>query len=183
MSELFHVDNQNALTHTDYDRLLELVREAGMDYKWAAMFVKKLAYDETQYLADDATKKWALERGFYPGRVELYGLTEENYRYYMPDYPYFMVHPLNHHFRKWLDKLTLKYVLNSNGCEKSMPEYYLYVENNGSFQSPVDNKTRPTILTDYEPLKYLETSELTGTVEPNGENGVLLKIDCAKCIM
>lgn len=133
MSELFHVDNQNALTHTDYDRLLELVREAGMDYKWAAMFVKKLAYDETQYLADDATKKWALERGFYPGRVELYGLTEENYRYYMPDYPYFMVHPLNHHFRKWLDKLTLKYVLNSNGCEKSMPEYYLYVENNGNY--------------------------------------------------
>lgn len=72
MSELFCVDNCNALTHTDYDRLLDLVREAGMDYKWAAMFIKKLADDEKQYLADDKTKKWALECGFYPGRVEMY---------------------------------------------------------------------------------------------------------------
>jgi len=138
MREVFKVENKDARTHTDYDRLLELVREAGMDYKWAAMFVKKLAYDETQYLANDETKKWALKRGFYPGRVELYGLTEENYRYYMPDYSYFMIHPLNNHFRKWLDKLTLKYVLNSNGCEMSMPEYYLYVENNGNYTYLMD---------------------------------------------
>lgn len=138
MNELFCVDNRNALTYTDYDRLLGLVREAGMDYKWAAMFIKKLADDEKQYLADDKTKKWALERGFYPGRVEMYRLTEDNYRYYMPDYSYFMLHPLNHHFRKWLDKLTLKYVLNSNGCERSMPEYYLYVENNGNYTYLMD---------------------------------------------
>lgn len=138
MSKLFGVDNQDKLAHTDYKKLLDLVREAGMDYKWASMFVKKLAYDETEYPTDEGTKKWALERGFYPGRVELYGLTEDNYRYYMPDYSYFMIHPLNHHFRKWLDKLTLKYVLNSNGCEMSMPEYYLYVENNGNYTYLMD---------------------------------------------
>ena len=40
-----------------------------------------------------------------------------------------MLHPMNNHFLKWLDKTTLKYVLNSNGCESTMPEYYLYVEN------------------------------------------------------
>ena len=123
---------------TDYDRFLELVRESGMDYKWSAMFVKKLADDEKQYYADDATKEWALKKGFYPGRVELYGLTEENYKYYMPDYAYFMLHPINHHFRKWLDKLTLKYVLNSSGCEASMPKYYLYVENNGNYTYLMD---------------------------------------------
>ena len=65
---------QDDQIRTDYDRLLELVRESGMDYKWSAMFVKKLADDEKQYYADDATKEWALKRGFYPGRVELYGL-------------------------------------------------------------------------------------------------------------
>lgn len=137
--ELFSVTrDQSAQIKTDYDHLLELVRESGMDYKWARMFVKKLADDEKQYFADEETKKWALERGFYPGRVELYGLTEENYKYYMPDYAYFMLHPINHHFRKWLDKLTLKYVLNSNKCESSMPEYYLYVENNGNYTYLMD---------------------------------------------
>lgn len=115
---------------TNYDNLLERIRVLGMDYRWAGMFVKKLRDDEAAFpVSDPAEKKWALERGFYPGRIELYGLTEENYRQYMPDYQYFMLHPLNNHFLKWLDKTTLKYVLNSNGCEELMPEYYVYVEN------------------------------------------------------
>ena len=137
MEKVFNLERKENV-RTDYDKLLELVRESGMDYKWAKMFVKKLQDDEAEYEADEATKKWALERGFYPGRVELYGLTEENYKDYMPDYSYFMLHPLNHHFRKWLDKLTLKYVLNSNGAEKCMPEYYLYVENNDNYTYLMD---------------------------------------------
>lgn len=119
---------------TNYDRLLEKVRALGMDCKWAKMFVKKLKDDETAFPVSDADKKrWALERGFYPGRIELYGLTEENYHAYVPDYQYFMLHPMNNHFLKWLDKTTLKYVLNSNGCEMIMPDYYAYVENDGSY--------------------------------------------------
>jgi len=115
---------------TNYEKLLEKIREMGMDYRWAGMFVKKLRDDENAFpVADDEKKKWALERGFYPGRIELYGLTEENYRDYVPDFQYFMLHPMNNHFLKWLDKTTLKYVLNSNGCEDTMPEYYVYVEN------------------------------------------------------
>ena len=78
-------------------------------------------------------------------------------------------------------ELSARYILEGTTAEGET--FHLYVENNGSFQSPEDNKTRPTILTDYEPLKYLETSELTGTVEPNGEKVVLIKIDCAKSIM
>lgn len=142
IKEVFNVFRESkGEIKTDYDRFLELVRESGMDYRWAAMFVKKLADDERQYFADDATKEWALKRGFYPGRVELYGLNEDNYKKYMPDYPYFMLHPINHHFRKWLDKLTLKYVLNSGGCAESMPEYYLYVENNGNYTYLMDLPT------------------------------------------
>lgn len=115
---------------TNYDVLLEKVRELGMDYKWASMFVKKLRDDENAFpVEDEEKKKWALEKGFYPGRIELYGLTEENYMDYVPDYQYFMLHPMNNHFLKWLDKTTLKYVLNSNGCEDVMPKYYAYVEN------------------------------------------------------
>lgn len=116
--------------NTNYELLLEKMRAIGMDHRWAGMFVKKLRDDENAFpVADEEKKKWALERGFYPGRIELYGLTEENWKDYMPDYQYFMLHPLNNHFLKWLDKTTLKYVLNSNGCESTMPEYYVYVEN------------------------------------------------------
>ena len=165
MKRLFQVENSNAKMRTDYDHLLKLVREAGMDYKWAAMFVKKLEEDEKQYLVDDETKKWALEKGFYPGRVELYGLTEENYRYYMPDYSYFMVHPLNHHFRKWLDKLTLKYVLNSNGCENSMPDYYLYVENNGNYTYLMDFPE--TIIQDKNVIFNLLKEKRVLAIKPN----------------
>ncbi len=123
---------------TNYDKLLEKVRELGMDYRWSKMFVKKLADDEKAFPATDEEKKWALERGFYPGRIELYGLNEENYRSFVPDFNYFMLHPMNNHFLKWLDKTTLKYVLNSNGCAAVMPEYYVYVENDGSFTYLMD---------------------------------------------
>lgn len=114
---------------TNYEKLLEEVRALGMDYRWSAMFVKKLRDDEAAFPVSDEQKRWALERGFYPGRVVLYGLNEENCQDYVPDYNYFMLHPMNNHFLKWLDKTTLKYVLNSNGCESTMPEYYVYVEN------------------------------------------------------
>lgn len=123
---------------TNYDVMLEEVRKLGMDYKWAKMFVKKLADDEAAFPVKDEEKIWALKRGFYPGRVILYGLTSDNYRNYVPDYNYFMLHPMNNHFLKWLDKTTLKYVLNSNGCESTMPEYYIYIENDGSYTYLMD---------------------------------------------
>ena len=123
---------------TNYDLLLEKVRELGMDYRWSRMFVKKLRDDEAAFPVDDEQKRWALERGFYPGRISLYGLNENNYTDYVPDFNYFMLHPMNNHFLKWLDKTTLKYVLNSNGCESTMPAYYAYVENDGSFTYLMD---------------------------------------------
>ncbi len=124
---------------TNYEKLLELMRESGMDFKWAKMFVKKLSDDEQAFPADIETRQWAIKKGFYPGRVELYGLTEENYKNYLPDYNYFMIHPINHHFRIWInDKLSLKYTLNSNGCQDTMPDYYLYLENNGNYTYLMD---------------------------------------------
>ena len=123
---------------TNYDLLLEKVRELGMDYRWSKMFVKKLSITEGVFETDAESKKWAMERGFFPRCIEMLGLTEENYRDFMPDFQYFMMHPLNNHFLKWLDKTTLKYVLNSNGCAASMPDYYLYVENNDDYTYLMD---------------------------------------------
>lgn len=124
---------------TNYDKMLELVRSLGMDFKWAKMFIKKFADDEKAFDLTEEQKKWAMERGFFPGRIILYGLNEENYKNYLPDWNYFMLHPLNHHFKIWVnDKLTLKYVLNSNGCQDTMPKYYLYVENDGTYTYLMD---------------------------------------------
>ncbi len=110
-----------------------------MDYKWSKMFVKKLADDEKAFSLTEEQKRWAMTKGFYPGRIKLYGLNDDNYKDYLPDFNYFMIHPINHHFKLWVnDKLTLKYVLNSNGCESSMPEYYLYVENDNTYTYLMD---------------------------------------------
>ena len=114
---------------TDYNLLLEKIRDLGMNHKWAATFVARLKEDEEEFHVSPDKVKWALEKGFYPGRIELLGLTEVNWQDYLPDFQYSMMHPLNNHFLKWLDKLTLKYVLNSCGCEELMPDYYVYVEN------------------------------------------------------
>lgn len=124
---------------TNYENLLKHIREAGMDYKWSKMFVKKFGDDEAAFQLTDEEIEWAMTKGFFPGRIKLYGLTEENYRNYLPDWNYFMLHPINHHFKIWVnDKLTLKYVLNSNGCAAAMPEYYLYVENDGNYTYLLD---------------------------------------------
>ena len=158
---------------TNYEKLLEEVRALGMDYRWARMFVKKLRDDEEAFdTVDEASKKWALERGFYPGWIETYGLTEENYRNYMPDYQYFMMHPMNNHFLKWLDKTTLKYVLNSNGCEASMPDYYLYVENNDDYTYLMDCPTH--IPKDKDFILNLLRDKGTLAIKPNsGTSGGL----------
>lgn len=151
---------------TNYDVLLDLMRQNGMDFKWSKMFVKKLFDDEKAFPTDADTKRWALTRGFYPGRVELYGLNEDNYKNYLPDYNYFMIHPINHHFKIWVnDKLTLKYTLNSNGCDDTMPEYYLYVENNGNYTYLMN--TPESIKKDKDFIFNLLKEKGTLAVKPN----------------
>ena len=150
---------------TNYDKLLEKIRALGMDYKWAKMFVKKFADDERAFPIDEQQKKWAMQKGFFPGRMVLYGLTDENYQNYLPDWNYFMLHPLNHHFKIWVnDKLSLKYVLNSNGCQDTMPKYYLYVENDGKYTYLMDapseiNKDKDVLLEKSKSMKKKEYNE------------------------
>ncbi len=160
---------------TDYELLLEKMRKLGMNYKWAISFVKRLKEDEENFIVSESDKRWALERGFYPGRIELLGLTEENYRDFLPDYHYSMMHPLNNHFLKWLDKLTLKYILGDSCCRDLMPDYYVYVENEqcgGRFTYLMD--CPPDIPKDRDFLWNLLKQKRTLAMKPNsGTSGGL----------
>lgn len=92
---------------TNYESLTESLRAMGMDYKWTKMFVKKFADDERAFSMTPDEIEWAIRKGFFPGKIKLYGLNEENYRDYLPDFPYFMLHPLNHHFKLWVNDKPL----------------------------------------------------------------------------
>ncbi|MBR6524005.1 MAG: hypothetical protein IKT39_05310 [Clostridia bacterium] len=82
-----------------------------------------------EYKASDlpsSKKKWALKRGFYPFRIEQYGLTDENYKEFLSDKEYKRLYPINNIYRRWIDdKLTMKYVLKP--FDEYMPRYYYHL--------------------------------------------------------
>lgn len=117
----------------NYDKMYDQLVGKGMQKKIAKLFIKKCKIEEDIYKGDEVTREWAMTKGFFPSRVDLYGLTDENYKNYMPDYVDFRLHPYNNHFVIWInDKLSLKYTLGRDFAD-IMPEYYLYVENNGDY--------------------------------------------------
>ena len=84
-------------------------------------------------------KIWAVKRGFYPSRKELYGLNESNYKRYLSDIDYKKLYPLNNSFQIWLDdKLTTKYVLQDTRYKDYMPKYFIYIENDGCYSYLMD---------------------------------------------
>lgn len=84
-------------------------------------------------------KIWAVKRGFYPSRIDFWGLNEDNYRNYMSDIDYRKLFPLNNRFQLWLDdKLTTKYVFQDSRIKDFMPRYFLYVENDGNYSYLMD---------------------------------------------
>ena len=118
---------------TNYDKMKEILVKYGMNQKVVNGFVKKLKIDESIYNYSEEERKWAMTRGFFPSRTDLYGLNEDNYRFFLPDYVDFMLHPYNNHFVVWInDKLSLKYTLGGDFAN-ILPEYYLYIENNGEY--------------------------------------------------
>lgn len=118
---------------TNFNKMYSLLVEKGMDKKIAKLFIKKYKIEEGYYKCSEEMRKWAMEKGFFPSRIELYGLDESNYKYYLPDYVDFRLHPYNNHFAIWInDKLSLKYTLGRDFAN-IMPEYYLYIENTGEY--------------------------------------------------
>lgn len=75
-------------------------------------------------------KIWAYKRGFLAYRITEYGLNDQNYHHYLPDFAYYRLHPINGRFHFWIDdKLTLKYVLHP--FDEYLPRYYFYLDSNG----------------------------------------------------
>ena len=118
---------------TNYDKMRELLVQHGMQTNISKLFIKKFKIEEGAFQCDNETKAWAMTKGFFPSRVELYGLNDSNYMNFLPDYVDFMLHPYNNHFVIWInDKLSLKYTLGSDFSD-IIPKYYLYVDNNGEY--------------------------------------------------
>lgn len=71
--------------------------------------------------------------------------------------------------------LSARYMLV--GTDSDGEPCRLFIENNGSAHSPADPMvTTPIITTDSKALAWLEDAALCGTVEPEGEGGVLIRI-------
>lgn len=74
-------------------------------------------------------KIWAYKRGFLSNKIELFGLNDSNYMNFISDIDYYMIHPINREYSKWIDdKLTTKYMLKE--FSKYLTKYYFQLENN-----------------------------------------------------
>jgi hypothetical protein len=72
--------------------------------------------------------------------------------------------------------LSARYILEGTDCEGE--KCRIFVENNGEITDPQSGgnvETKPLIYTDSQALKWLESADLYGTVEP-AEGGVKIKI-------
>ena len=84
-------------------------------------------------------KIWAIKRGFYPNRIDLWGLNEENYKHYLSDLDYRKIFPLNNRFQIWLDdKITTRYVFQDGRYKDFMPRYFIFIENDGFYSYLMD---------------------------------------------
>lgn len=74
-------------------------------------------------------KIWSYRRGFLSSRINVYGLTEENYKLYLSDFDYYKLYPINDKFKCWIDdKLTLRYILEP--FKDYLPKYYYQLKSN-----------------------------------------------------
>lgn len=159
------------------DRIIDnqLIKR-GFDKKRAARYRERMRMYWKNTPISFGKKLWAAKHGFFADKVELYGLTEENYKSYLSDYDRLWLHPMNNHFAFWInDKITLKYMLqkplmiDGRSCDV-MPEYYLYIENDGHYtylmDSPIEIDHDCNYLLNLLKLKKELAVKLT-----NGEKG------------
>lgn len=150
----------------------------GFDKKRVAKFVKSMNknWKSTQDVSL-GEKCWAARHGFFADKIKLYGLNKDNYRDYLSDYDRLWLHPMNNHFAFWInDKITLKYMLQKpleiDGKEYDvMPEYYLYIENDGHYSYLMDSPSE--IVHDENYLfNLLKMKKELAVKLTNGEKGI-----------
>lgn len=85
-------------------------------------------------------RMWAYRRGFLAYRITMYGLNEQNYHLYLPDFAYYRLHLINGRFHFWIDdKLTMKYVLHP--FDNYLPRYYYHLGNGDQVTKLMDCPT------------------------------------------
>ena len=153
----------------NYEKMHELLMEKGMERKIAKEFIRKFKIEEDIYRGDEKLREWAMTKGFFPSRVDLYGLNDDNFKNFMPDYVDYKLHPYNNHFVIWInDKLSLKYTLGRDFSD-IMPEYYLYIENNGEYTYLQD--TPQYIAKDEHFILNLLKDKKVLIIKPNSSKG------------
>lgn len=180
----------NGLFRSLIDRF---IKKNGIKPKWVPTVRKQIIRDWNRTVGSTKEKLWALRSGFLPSRIAIYGLTKENQSDFMSDFDIYRVHPANNHFEFWInDKITLKYILANPLCidEKTqeyldfMPEYYLYIENDGRYSylmnTPTTIKRGPNFLLDL--LKWKKELALKPSNGSGGRGFVHLKYKDGKII-
>lgn len=148
----------------------------GFDKKRAARFIKNFFFEWKKSPRGFSEKLWAAKHGFYADKLDIYSLNEENYRNYLSDYDRLWLHPFNNHFAFWInDKITLKYMLQKpfviDGVEYDvMPEYYLYIENDGHYTYLMDSPSVISHDKDYL-FNLLKMKKELAVKLTNGEKG------------
>jgi hypothetical protein len=105
--------------------LNKLLRTAGFTKYSSDAIIRDLKSDVLSSGYSPSKKLWAYRRGFLSSTIDLLGLTEDNYRNYVPDIGYYRMKGLAGHnrYRTWFDnKLTMYYVLQP--FRFYLPEYY-----------------------------------------------------------
>src|SRR5699024_6016709 len=108
--------------------LIKIMRKKGYSSYFAPKIIKETINDfKNTKNVNFRRKIWAYKKGFFSSNIVKYGLNDENYRDYMPDFDYYKLHPINGQFGKWIDdKMTLKYILRE--FNEYLPEYYFYLQ-------------------------------------------------------
>lgn len=76
---------------------------------------------------------WVHSKGFSADSAYAYGLNSGNIEYYLSDYDYYKMWPINNWTRLWInDKMTLKYILSKTDFDSFMPKYYFYTIRSGN---------------------------------------------------
>ncbi|MEO6992375.1 MAG: sugar-transfer associated ATP-grasp domain-containing protein [Lacunisphaera sp.] len=107
--------------------LARVLRSRGYSGYFAQIGATKI-YDDLLNGAKIGPKRrwWGYRRGFLGNTVAYYGLTEETYHLYLPDFHYFKLHPMNGVWGKWIDdKLTTRFVLAP--FADCLPRHYFHL--------------------------------------------------------
>lgn len=109
---------------------------AYMSYKLYKRLIDDFIYDKDSSLKE---KLWSYKRGFLVSSTKAFGLTQQNYKYYVSDFDFYRMYPIDKQYKHWIDdKLTMKYMLSPYSTY--LPKYFCTIKMGGIVSPLVDGK-------------------------------------------